>query len=270
MSFTVATWNINSVRLRLDLVLRYLDEVQPDVLCLQETKCPNDCFPNKAFSAKGYPFIVHAGQKSYNGVAIISKYPFTMTSSLEMCGRPDARHIAITLAKEAKGAAGLTIHNFYVPAGGDIPDPDLNEKFAHKLQFLEELRRWGPAVRKSGPTILVGDLNIAPGEHDVWSHKQLLNVVSHTPVETEALETLRQEADWADIARILRPEPEKLYSWWSYRSPDWSAANKGRRLDHIWTSPDLAGTARSLDIFRNARSWDRPSDHAPVVAALDL
>ncbi len=270
MPFTIATWNINSVRLRLDLVLRYLDEVQPDVLCLQETKCPNDCFPNKAFAAKGYPFIVHAGQKSYNGVAIISKYPFTTTSSLEMCGRADARHITVTLAKEAKEAAGLTIHNFYVPAGGDIPDPNLNEKFAHKLQFLEELRRWSPNAAKSGPAILVGDLNIAPREHDVWSHKQLLNVVSHTPVETEALEILRQEAEWADIARVLRPEPEKLYSWWSYRSPDWSSANKGRRLDHIWTSPDLAGTARSLDFFRDARGWERPSDHAPVIAGLDL
>ena len=138
---------------------------------------------------------------------------------------------------------GSIIHNFYVPAGGDIPDLSLNEKFAHKLQFLQELREWGGRRKaSSAPAILVGDLNVAPLEHDVWSHKQLLDVVSHTPIETEALETLRQEAGWIDAMRHLRPQPEKIYSWWSYRSPDWQAANKGRRLDHIWVSGDLSGT----------------------------
>ncbi|NNC01218.1 exodeoxyribonuclease III, partial [Corallococcus exiguus] len=128
----------------------------------------------------------------------------------------------------------------------DIPDPSLNEKFRHKLQFLSEVRSWGDTSKPTGaPAILVGDLNVAPLEHDVWSHKQLLDVVSHTPVETTALEDLRGEAGWIDAMRHLRPEPEKIYSWWSYRSPDWAAANKGRRLDHIWLSGDLAGTLRT-------------------------
>ena len=270
MQLTVSTWNINSVRLRIEQVKRFLKERRPDVLCLQETKCPDDKFPLKDLQAAGYPFIVHTGQKGYNGVAILSRYPFAETGGLEMCGRRDARHITVTLSKEAKGAAGVTIHNFYVPAGGDIPDPDLNEKFAHKLAFLRELREQGGALAKGGPAILVGDLNVAPLEHDVWSHKQLLDVVSHTPVETEALETLRQEAGWTDAMRHLRPEPEKIYSWWSYRSPDWAAANKGRRLDHIWLTGDLTPALRSTDVTRETRGWERPSDHVPVTAVLEV
>jgi exodeoxyribonuclease III len=271
VQLTVSTWNINSVRLRIDQVRRFLQERRPDVLCLQETKCPNDRFPLKDLQSFGYPFVVHTGQKGYNGVAILSRYPFAESKVMEMCGRADARHIAVTLSKEAKAAAGVTVHNFYVPAGGDIPDPALNEKFAHKLQFLRELRDWGGRSKPtSAPAILVGDLNVAPLEHDVWSHKQLLDVVSHTPVETAALEELREEAGWTDAMRHLRPQPEKIYSWWSYRSSDWQAANKGRRLDHIWLSRDLTGGLRSTDISRETRGWERPSDHVPVTAVLEL
>jgi exodeoxyribonuclease-3 len=257
VQLTVSTWNINSVRLRLDQVGRFLKERRPDILCLQETKCPNDKLPLKDLQAFGYPFVVHMGQKGYNGVAILSRYPFSETSVMEMCGRPDARHITVTLSREAKAAAGVTIHNFYVPAGGDIPDPDLNEKFRHKLDFMAEMRSWGSKSKPtSGPAILV--------------HKQLLDVVSHTPVETEMLEELRQEAEWIDAMRVLRPEPEKIYSWWSYRSPDWAAADKGRRLDHIWVSKGLKDTLRTIDVTRDTRGWDRPSDHAPVTAVLEL
>jgi len=268
---TVSTWNINSVRLRLDQVGRFLGERRPDILCLQETKCPDDRFPLKDLQAFGYPFIAKIGQKGYNGVAILSRYPFSDTRVMPMCGRTDARHIAVTLGPEAGAAAGITVHDFYVPAGGDIPDPELNEKFAHKLGFLEEMRIWGRDARPAaGPAILVGDLNVAPLETDVWSHRQLLDVVSHTPVETQALETLRQEGGWIDAMRRLRPEPERIYTWWSYRSPDWAAADKGRRLDHVWVSRDLDPALRSVEVFKEARAWDRPSDHAPVTAVFEL
>jgi exodeoxyribonuclease-3 len=271
VKLTVSTWNINSVRLRIDQVGRFLKERRPDILCLQETKCPNDKLPLRELQSFGYPFVVHMGQKGYNGVAILSRYPFSETTVMEMCGRQDARHITVTLSREAKAAAGVVIHNFYVPAGGDIPDPGLNEKFRHKLDFMEELRAWGGRARPAaGPAILVGDLNVAPLEHDVWSHKQLLDVVSHTPAETKALEELRQEAGWVDAMRHVRPEPEKIYSWWSYRAADWAAADKGRRLDHIWVSGDLAGSIRSMDVTRETRSWERPSDHVPVTAVLEL
>lgn len=271
MQLTISTWNINSVRLRIDQVQRFLKQRQPDILCLQETKCPNDRFPLKDLQSFGYPFVVHMGQKGYNGVAILSCLPFSETSVMEMCDRADARHITATLGRDAGAAAGIVVHNFYVPAGGDIPNADMNEKFAHKLHFLRELRAWGGRRKATAaPAILVGDLNVAPLEHDVWSHKQLLDVVSHTPIETEALETLRQEAGWIDAMRRLRPEPEKIYSWWSYRSPDWEAANKGRRLDHIWISEPLTGTLRAIDVTCETRGWERPSDHVPVTVTLEL
>jgi exodeoxyribonuclease-3 len=163
------------------------------------------------------------------------------------------------------------VHNFYVPAGGDIPDPAVNPKFAHKLSFLDEMRdcmTLRPA--RSERAILVGDLNVAPLEHDVWSHKQMVRVVSHTPVECDKLTTVRKAGDWIDSMRVLTPEPAKLYTWWSYRSPDWITADKGRRLDHIWTSPALADRVSAIKVARDYRGATRPSDHVPVTATIEL
>jgi exodeoxyribonuclease III len=264
---SVATWNINSVRLRLDQVLRFLGEQQPDVLCLQETKCPDDLFPRGAFEKAGFGHQAIAGIKGYNGVAILSKKPMEALSARDMCGKPDARHIS---ARVGSGAGGVTIHNFYVPAGGDIADPDANPKFAHKLAFVDELKRFSQEVRKADPrAILVGDLNIAPLEHDVWSHKKLLDVVSHTPIETAGLLEVIASGDWSDAMRQLRPEPEKLYSWWSYRSPDWQTRDLGRRLDHVWLGKGFAGGVLDGSVFRETRAWDRPSDHVPVMVTLE-
>lgn len=268
-SLKITSWNINSVRLRINQVVRALDDINPDILCLQETKCPNDCFPLKDIKAAGYPYIAIHGQKGYHGVAIASRVPFRILDALEFGGKPDARHISIQI--EQGPCKGFEVHNFYVPAGGDVPDIGLNNKFAHKLDFLHDVHVWGEATTKTAnPRILVGDLNVAPLEHDVWSHKQLLDVVSHTPVETQKLETLRQAGRWLDVARLLYPEPEKLYSWWSYRSPDWAMANKGRRLDHIWLSDDLETALQGFDIFKEARGWERPSDHVPISVTLKI
>jgi exodeoxyribonuclease-3 len=117
--------------------------------------------------------------------------------------------------------------------------------------------------------IMVGDLNIAPLETDVWNHKALLKIVSHTPVEVERLARVQGAGPWVDVVRAHVPASEKLFSWWSYRSSDWSKADKGRRLDHIWTSANLAPRVSSIEIIRDARGWDRPSDHVPVVARID-
>lgn len=267
----VTTWNINSVRLRIGMVTEFLKNHNPDVLCLQETKTPDEQFPAKAFAETGYVHQAFIGNKGYNGVAIVSKLPFSETEAMAMCKRNDARHMSVVLDKGAGAAAGIAIHNFYIPAGGDIADPEANPKFAHKLAFLDALGAWGVTRNPSGrPSILVGDLNIAPYEHDVWSHKQLLDVVSHTPIETETLEKLRSELGWTDAARTLKPEPEKLYSWWSYRAADWQASNRGRRLDHIWLSDGLKPTLRDLEFLREARGWERPSDHVPVTVSLEL
>jgi len=119
-------------------------------------------------------------------------------------------------------------------------------------------------------SILVGDLNIAPLEHDVWSHRQLLKVVSHTPVETEAFESMRKAGGWVDLMRQAIPEPQKIYTWWSYRAADWAASDRGRRLDHVWSSPNIAGRLTAIEVLKDARGWDRPSDHVPVIARFDL
>jgi exodeoxyribonuclease-3 len=256
------TWNINSVRLRLELVARLLKSEQPDVLCLQETKVMNELFPAEPLKALGYVHQAVNGQKGYHGVAVLSRLPFVKTEALQFCGKADSRHLAVTFE------SGIELHNFYVPAGGDIPDPDENEKFAHKLDFLREMetlfaRRRG---KRSARVILVGDLNVAPLENDVWSHKQLLDVVSHTPVETELLAAARDAFDWTDVTRRFVPASEKIYSWWSYRAQDWESSDRGRRLDHIWASAGLRDAATSQAILKEARGWTQPSDHVPVVA----
>ena len=268
MEFSVTTWNINSVRLRIDLVLRYLAEHRPHVLCLQETKCPDANFPHGAFRAAGYPHIAISGQKGYHGVAVISRIPFALWSVRDFCAKGDARHLRVVLDGAAKD---VEVHNFYVPAGGDEPNPEINPKFVHKLAFVDEMAEWAASDRAAaGRAILVGDLNIAPLEHDVWSHKALINVVSHTPVEVEKLKRAQAAGPWVDALRKFVPDDQKLYTWWSYRSPDWANANKGRRLDHIWVSRALAPALRSMAVLREARGWERPSDHAPVKATFCL
>ncbi|WP_299672127.1 exodeoxyribonuclease III [uncultured Roseobacter sp.] len=262
MSLTLATWNINSVRLRSDLVLKLLFEEGPDILCLQECKSPVDKMPLEAFAEAGYGHVVARGQKGYNGVAILSKQPMQEVGSHDFASLGHARHIAGQLDN------GLIVHNFYVPAGGDVPDRAVNEKFGQKLDYLTDMRDW---FRDNRPrkAILVGDLNIAPREDDVWDHKKLLKVVSHTPVEVEHLGDTQEAGGWIDVTRKDIPDG-RLYSWWSYRARDWDAADKGRRLDHIWASPDIATAAHSSRIMRDARGWEKPSDHAPVFASFDL
>lgn len=267
MTFSVATWNINSVRLREPIVCDFLKSHQPDVLCLQETKCPNDAFPRKKFEALGYEHIAIHGQKGYHGVATLSKHPLTNITPKQFCGLEDCRYIGVDVQM---GGMNTTISNFYVPAGGDEADTEKNPKFAHKLQFLEEMRAIKAATTSGQASVLVGDLNIAPLEHDVWSHKQLLKVVSHTPIETETLEDLRLKGQWADLMREHIPADEKLFTWWSYRSKDWAASNRGRRLDHIWGSANLVAPLKNIEVYSDARSWEKPSDHVPVIATFDL
>ncbi|MEM7596803.1 MAG: exodeoxyribonuclease III [Pseudomonadota bacterium] len=262
MPFTLATWNINSVRLRAGIVAKLMEDEAPDVLCLQECKSPVDKIPAEVFAALGYTHMIARGQKGYNGVAIFSKQPIEEVGSFDFAELGHARHIAGRLEN------GVTIHNFYVPAGGDVPDRTKNEKFGQKLDYLTDMRDWGAS---DGPqkSILVGDLNIAPREDDVWSHKQLLKVVSHTPVEVEHLSDVMEAGGWHDVTRADIPEGQ-LYSWWSYRARDWDAADKGRRLDHIWATDDIAQAGHSSRILRDARGWEKPSDHAPVFATFDL
>ena len=262
MSFTLCTWNINSVRLREPIVLKLLEEEAPDILCLQECKSPVDKIPTEGFAALGYTHMLARGQKGYNGVAILSKLPITEAGAEDYAQLGHARHIAGTLDN------GVTIHNHYVPAGGDVADRTVNEKFGQKLDYLTDMR---DAYRANAPkkSILVGDLNIAPREDDVWSHKQLLKVVSHTPIEVEHFGDVMEAGNWVDVTRQDIPDG-LLYSWWSYRAKDWDAADKGRRLDHVWATGDISASAHGSRVLRDARGWEKPSDHAPVFATFDL
>ena len=271
MTVSIATWNINSVRFRIDLVEQFLTTFNPDVLCLQETKCPDGSFPENAFRKLGYEHIALNGQKAYHGVATISRHPFSNIEKMEFCQKGDTRHIATTFDGSGNSALkDVTLHNFYVPAGGDTPDPEKNEKFAHKRDFLGEMSDWSGNLKSNGGkrAILVGDLNIAPLETDVWSHKKLLKVVSHTPIEVEWLNKVQSDGDWVDVIRQHIAPEESLFTWWSYRSPNWEKADKGRRLDHIWASKDVAERSSSIEVLKQVRGWEKPSDHAPIIMTL--
>lgn len=261
----IASWNINSVRLRMPLVSRFLQEEAPDVLCLQEIKCQEHQFPYDAFRELGYEHFAVHGQKGYHGVATVSRLPITELTRNDWQNNGEARHVGVEIGGPGQG---VVLENVYVPAGGDIPDRELNMKFGQKLDFLERMAFWADALDR--PTLIVGDFNIAPLECDVWNHKQLLKVVSHTPIEVESLERFRAAHGWTDIGREHIAAPERYYSWWSYRSPDWKKNDRGRRLDHMWASPDLARQASGHRVIEAARDWEKPSDHVPLVTEFSL
>lgn len=258
----IASWNINSVRFRIDIVERFLNEMAPDILCLQETKAENAMFPLQTLRSFGYPHIVINGQKMHHGVAILSKVPLVEDKSHDWQDNGEARHIGVRLPN------GVLLENVYVPAGGDIPDRTLNPKFGQKLDFLGRMIDWSSSLAE--PTILTGDFNIAPLESDVWSHKQLLDVVSHTPIEVETLARLQASHGWVDLGRHFVPAPQRLYTWWSYRAKDWAASDRGRRLDHMWVSPAIAHKAVSHEVHEPCRDWGKPSDHIPIVTEFDF
>ena len=268
MRLRICTWNVNSVRLRAEHAARFVAEQAPDVLCMQEIKCQTGEFPVEAFRDMGLPHLKIAGQKGWHGVAIASRLPLEDAQPLQVCREGHARCVGATVA-------GVEIHNFYIPAGGDLPDRALNPKFDHKLDFYEKLTAELARRDARAPLAIVGDLNVAPGEFDVWNHRYMSKVVSHTPVEIEAFRAMQASLGFIDLLREATPEPEKLASWWSYRAADFRQSARGLRLDHILITPGLRDAAYRLGapavrIHDDVRAWERPSDHAPVSADLML
>jgi len=274
MQIKLATWNINSVRLRIDQVLRFLKEESPDVLGLQEIKCETQLFPKEPFINAGYKYIEVDGMKGYHGAATVSKLPLKRLDT-KFCPLGHSRHVSTLVSNKN---LSFEFHNFYIPAGGDIADPKENEKFKHKLDFIENMRTYFSMRYKKmpSPQVLVGDFNIAPHENDVWNHKQLLKVVSHTPIEVSILKDLQKAHNFIDCSRALYNDEDKLFSWWSYRGRNPLESNRGRRLDHIWVSSDLKNAVESSGkqghiIHTPCRIWaPKPSDHVPITQILNL
>ena len=262
MTFKLMTWNVNSIRIRLKLLKKIVDAENPDVICLQEVKAKEEDFPFEAVYDLGYPHVALYGMAGYNGVAILSRTNLKNIQKQDWVGKSDARHIKAEIFDD------IEINDLYIPAGGDIPDPVLNLSFAHKLTFMDDISEYFENHKNelmSKKMILCGDFNVAPSENDVWNHKQLLKIVSHTPIEVERLTRLFNSLNFVDAVREVYCEPEKIYSWWSYRNPNWETNNKGRRLDHIWISPSLRERIVDVRILKDVRKWERPSDHVPVI-----
>jgi exodeoxyribonuclease-3 len=268
MRLRIASWNINSVRLRAPQVQRFVAEHAPDVLCLQEIKCREGEFPMEAFVEAGLPHLRISGQKGGHGVAIASRLPIQDAPALDLCREKHARSVSATVA-------GIEIQNFYIPSGGNVADRLLNPKFDHKLDFYERLTAEMVKRDPSSPLVICGDFNVAPGEHDVFDHKYMSRVIGHTPIEVEAMAKLKASAGFIDLLRETVPESQKLFSWWSYRAADYRLSNRGLRLDHIWITPGLREAAYRLGsvaarVHDDVRGWERPSDHAPITVDLVL
>ncbi len=258
----IVTWNINSVRLRAPIVVKLMQEESPDIICLQETKTLDEFFPRETFEEQGYKHIHINGMKGYNGVCVLSKHKFDSADIHVRVKKDDCRHISVSVK-------GFDLHNLYIPAGGDEPDREVNEKFGHKLDFIKEMTAFFKKNYTANDNVVVlGDFNIAPREHDVWSSKQLQKVVSHTPIEIEKLTGMYDTIDWQDAIRHFVPDEEKCYSWWSYRNRDWKKSNRGRRLDHIWVTKPLSQKLKSYKILNEYRDLEKPSDHVPVMIEL--
>ena len=260
MSLRIATWNVNSIRQRLDHLARFSAEAAPDVLCLQEIKVADEAFPGQFLADLGYVHQFVHGQKAYNGVAILSRVAFEERGRRVWCGRDDRRHLFVRLP------GGIELHNFYVPSGGPLPDPEKNEKFAHKLQFLQEMAIWGRSETVGRRRLLlVGDLNVAPLETDVWNHKKLLRSVGHTPVESRHMLEALEAGKLVDAARHFVPPDQPLYTWWGYRFAQSVEKNYGWRLDHLWASPPMMESLTNFQVYKDTRTWEKPSDHVPVL-----
>ncbi len=262
----IISWNINSLRLRLDLLKKLISQYNPDIVCLQEIKVANESFPLREIKLMGFDYVEFDGEKSYNGVAILSKIPLLNVKKIDILNYQQKRHISATINLPSYQ---IDLHNFYVPAGGDIPDSSLNKKFDHKLKFLDWMKNY--FIENSGKSnIILGDFNIAPSPQDVWSHQQLINVVSHTPIEVEKLNNLKQSGNFLDCHRYFYGEKDKLYSWWSYRAIDPIKSNRGRRLDHIWVDQKLQEKLIDGKIYFDFRTEKSPSDHVPIAVDLNI
>lgn len=250
----IATWNVNSVNARLPHLIKWLADTGPDVVCLQETKCVDEGFPYQEIHDAGYLSAFY-GQKSYNGVAILSKYDLedVQKNFPDDDDESPKRLIAATIKN-------VRIVNTYIPNGTEL----WTDKFTFKLDWIQRLRKYfDETADKNGYVLLCGDFNVAPEEADVWNVPAWEGKLHFTKTERAAIHHVKQWG-FIDVFRKLNGDV-KEFSWWNYREGAWQR-NHGLRIDHIWTSPSLADKCTACWIDKTPRTWERPSDHAPVAA----
>ena len=251
----IATWNINSLRVRLPHVLRWLESQRPDVLALQETKLPDPDFPAEEFTRLGY-HAAFSGQPAYNGVALLARAPLTV----EATALPDFDDAQKRVLFAHLGE--VHILNLYVPNGQSLD----SDKYQYKLQWLKQLNRWLTRLLREHPQLVVlGDFNIAPEDRDVYDPKAWEGGVLVSAAERAAFRSLLEQG-LQDSFRLLHQEGGH-YSWWDYRAAAFRR-NLGLRIDHILLSPALAGRCLGTHMDREPRGWERPSDHVPVITML--
>lgn len=257
MKLRIASWNVNSIRSRMPHVLSWIDSREPDILLLQETKVEDSLFPSAPFEERGY-HVRKAGQKALNGVAVVSRpEPTVLLDGLASGFLPEQKRVLRV------SAAGITLMNVYVPNGGD----PTGIRFPDKLRFLEDLQRECAALPEGAPLLLAGDFNVAPGDDDVVDPVAMDGHICFHPEERSRFRGLLASG-MTDLFRRFNPEG-RIFSWWDYREGSFRR-DAGMRLDHVLVSPVLDRAAISCFIDREPRSWEKPSDHAPVLAEFDL
>ena len=249
----IATYNVNGINGRLPVLLRWLAEAEPDVVCLQELKAPDEKFPAAAIEAAGYRAIWH-GQKSWNGVAILSRGGVPVETGRGLPGDPDpAQSRYIEAAVD-----GVLIAGLYLPNGNPRPGP----KFAYKLAWFDRLIEHGAALLASGlPVVLAGDFNVMPTERDVYKPERWLDDALFAPEVRAAFFRLLDQG-WTDALRTMHPD-ETIYTFWDYFRNAYGR-NAGLRIDHILLTPALTGRLEAAEVDAHVRGWEKTSDHAPV------
>lgn len=252
----LATWNVNSLRVRLPHLVDWLARAQPDVACLQETKTEDASFPRAELEAAGYQ-AVYCGQKAYNGVAILARsQPDAVQHGIPGFADDPKRVIAATVD-------GVRVACLYAPNGQAVG----SDKYAYKLRWYEALTAWLRDESKRHASLAVlGDLNVAPEERDVHDPKRWAGQIHFSEPERAALRRVMEEIGLADAFRLFE-QPAKEFSWWDYRLAAFQR-NWGLRIDHILLSPELAKRCTACTIDKSPRRLERPSDHAPVIAEL--
>lgn len=257
----IATWNVNSINARMTLALRWLRETAPDIVLLQETKVVDEAFPRLEIEDLGYNLLIH-GQKTYNGVAVLSKYPLE-EAQRGLPGLEDIQARYLEAIISLPGSA-LRVASVYVP-NGEAPTSD---KFTYKMRFYEALRAHARSwALYDEPIILGGDFNCAPYPIDTFAPARQDGTVCYHPAERAHLRALMHESALHDAFRLLHPQASGAYSWWDYRGGSFEQGN-GMRIDHLLINAQAADVMQSCEIESHTRAWEKPSDHAPATMTL--